>query len=124
MDALARLTAGLAEDEAAAQEALSLEGPYRKLSDEGISVTIRYEWVRHTKLSTGGRGSMFLDGAPGPRRVVRQAEAIRKVLVVCDAIDAAALDGSWWEGHYGDRADDIREALAGIYTEADTDEGI
>lgn len=114
----AQLSAGLDAAEQAAREVLAFEEQYHKLRDKGISVTIRYEWVRHTKLSTGGRGSMFFGGAPTPRDVVRGAEAIRKVLAVCDAIDAAALDGEWWEGSkYGGRADDIREALAGIYTE-------
>ncbi len=57
-----------------------------------------------------------------PARALRVAAALRKVLEVCDAIDAASLDGSWREGHYGDRADDIREALAAIYDEEGDDE--
>lgn len=57
-----------------------------------------------------------------PRDVLRWLSAVRKVLEVCDRIEAASLDGSWWEGHYGDRADDIREALAGIYDDGDDDE--
>lgn len=52
-----------------------------------------------------------------PARALRVTQALRKVLEVCDAIDAAALNGEWWEGHYGDRADEIRDALADIYVE-------
>ena len=111
---LARLTAGLDRSHEAATFALESE----RLHLDGLDHPreIEYQWVRFSRRSPEGQAStMFFGGAPGPREVLAQVEAIRKVLAVCDVIDAAALDGEWWEGHYGDRADDIREALAGIY---------
>lgn len=107
-DILARLWAGLDRDERAVQEALILEEPYRKLSDEDISVTIRYEWVRYTKLSTGGSGVDFLDGAPAPRDVRRQVAAHRRVIALYQRysdLDVAAMS-----------ADDRLRVIAGRET--------
>jgi hypothetical protein len=99
-DALSRLRAGLDEDEQIAREALS---------PESLSGWIEKE--EH-------------DFRHKPPSVLRQVAALRKVLAVCDAIDSAALDGEWWElGKYSGFADDIREALAGIYAEPIGTEG-
>jgi hypothetical protein len=114
-DALSRLRAGLAEAEGAANFALELERPYREMTDQTAEVS--YEWVRHTRLSNGGSGAMFVDGAPAPEDVLRTVEAIRKV------IDKVGLVLHWHSDatvHLA--AEDIYEALASIYP-ADETEG-
>lgn len=77
-DALSRLRAGLAASEDAANFALELERPYREMTDQ--TAEISYEWVRRTRLSNGGGGAMFVDGAPAPEDVLRTVAAIRKVI--------------------------------------------
>lgn len=146
-DPLARLSAGLDRDEAIARTAIGDRTATRWVADDDDV------WGVEGEMSGPHRCDQHPEGRPNncdddpiataednadrlmparavhiarfsPYRELRTVEAIRKVLAVCDAIDAAALDGAWWEGKYGDRADDIREALAGIYTEpTDTQKG-
>ncbi|MFE7799038.1 DUF6221 family protein [Nocardia sp. NPDC057440] len=140
--ALAALTAGLAEDERLALAAIGgteasrwvatldevyavtgpLTGPHRcdqhapgvpNDCDDDAVATIGD--VRDDAATIEARAAHI--AAQSPHATLLQVEAIRKVLAVCDAIDDDALNGAWWEGRYGDHADDIREALAGIYTE-------
>ncbi len=147
-DAVTRVTAGLAEDERIAREAIDPDRPgthWQWVTDETdtpVKPGDEQEAMEHQRISLrtvehfpSGHGTelpafaMFVEeGEPGalrhaahfdPARILgRYVPAIRRVLEVCDAIDADALDGGWRQGHYGDKADEIREALASIYTDS------
>jgi hypothetical protein len=115
-DALARLTAGLARDEAIARAA----------DEQSPEWTDGYEgeaWAYGNSDSMDVHMLTHIERQSPDRVLNRYIPAIRKVLAVCDAIDAEALAGAWREGKYGDWADDIREALAGIYEPTDTEGG-
>lgn len=136
-DVLTRLTAGLDEDERIARAAAPTPTT-RWVLDSGEVFIVSGDLTGEHRCDQHAQGVPNLcddvpigpdtdfdpDGAvvaqmvrQQPRRTMREVEAFRKALAVCDAIEAASLDGSWWEGKYGDFADEIREALAGIYPE-------
>lgn len=78
-DPLARLSAGLAEDERAARHALMLQQV--GVTADTPLIEHRYEWAWHTRMpSTGGAGTQYVPGAPAPDDMLRRVEAIWKVL--------------------------------------------
>jgi hypothetical protein len=128
---LARLTAGLDRREAIALAASEKTAAEWHFEQSRFSID-ELGWVQDQSgivltAERDGEGSVTPAIAAhmclnDPADALRRIGAIRKVLAVCDAIDTAALDGEWWElGKYGSFADDIREALAGIYTVPEED---
>lgn len=104
-DVLARLTAVLDGAVAAAQAVLACEEPYLKLArEEGVTTDIRYQWVQHTQLSTGGSGTQYFSGAPSPRDVLRLVAGMRKLIDI-EIVELEHYDRE--EGH-GCTAEDIR----------------
>lgn len=63
------LRARLTERLEAAEEALTVASPY------GEGFTLRWGWSLHTKHTSGGYGTQFVDGAPTPRQVIADCRA-------------------------------------------------